>query len=83
MKLLRSVPAGGLARRLGAYPVDCPILFGGVLTTQGLILAAGLNPVAARAAVTLLPFEWTHVVVFNLFQQTGAQPPLTWALVLG
>lgn len=50
MKLLRSGPAGRLARRLGAYLVDCLILFGGVLATQGLILAAGLNPLAARAA---------------------------------
>ncbi len=53
MTLLRSTPAGRLARRLGAYLVDCLILFAGVLATQGLILAAGLNPLAARAAAGL------------------------------
>lgn len=141
MTLLRSTPAGRLARRLGAYLVDCLVLFAGVLATQGLILAAGLNPLAAsaglpvdgsalnvwvfatvtvpclfyfavfhasrwaatpgkrwlglrvadsadrpigfwrafgRAAVTLIPFEWNHLVLFYLLPATGEPTPLGW-----
>lgn len=155
MTPLRSTPAGRFARRLGAYLVDCLILFAGVLATQGLILAAGLNPLAARstaglpvasgalngwvfftvtlpcllyfaafhasrwvatpgkrwlglrvvdsadrsigfwramgrAAVTLAPFEWNHLVLFYLLPAAGEPTPvawggigLTWGLILG
>jgi uncharacterized RDD family membrane protein YckC len=155
MRILDSAPAGRLARRLGAYLIDCLLLFAGVLATQGLIVAAGLNPLAARAAaglpvdgfalnlwvlltvtgpcllyfaawhagpraatpgkrwlglrvtdasgrrigrwralgratITLLPFEWNHLVLFYLLPQGSEPTPLawagiglTWALVLG
>lgn len=144
MRLLSSAPAGRLARRLGAYLVDCLLLFAGVLATQALILAAGLNPLAARAAaglpvdssalnlwvlltvtvpcllyfaawhagpwaatpgkrwlglrvtdasgkriglwralgraaITLLPFEWNHLVLFYLLPQGSEPTPLAWA----
>lgn len=50
MRFLRSAPAGRFARRLGAYLLDCLILFAGVLVTQGVILALGWNPLAAQVA---------------------------------
>lgn len=50
MRFLSSAPAGRAARRLGAYLVDCLILFVGVLVSQGAILALGANPLAAPAA---------------------------------
>ncbi len=144
MRLLGSAPAGRVARRLGAYLVDCLILFAGVLVTQGVILALGWNPLAAqatagesvggaalngwvfatvtipcllyfagfhataagatpgkrllrlrvtdatgsriglgralgRAAVTLLPFEWNHLVMFYVIPETGEPSSLAWA----
>lgn len=144
MRFSLSAPAGRLARRLGAYLVDCLILFGGVLVSQGLILLVGLNPFAAqaaagepvggaalngwvfatvtvpcllyfagfhaasagatpgkrwlrlrvtdaagarigfgralgRAAVTLLPFEWNHLVMFYAIPEGGELSSLAWA----
>lgn len=144
MRLSFKHRAGRLARRLGAYLVDCLILFAGVLATQGLIAAAGLNPLAVRAAaglavdsgalnlwvfltvtvpclsyfagwhasnwgatpgkrwfslrvtnargepitfgralgraaVTLLPFEWNHLVLFYLLPKGGEPDLLAWA----
>lgn len=155
MRFLRSAPAGRAARRLGAYLIDCLILFAGVLVTQGAILALGWNPLVAqaaagapvggaalnswvfatvtvpcllyfagfhaapagatpgkrllnlrvthaagnrvgfgralgRAAITLLPFEWNHLVMFYAIPEGGelstlawAGIGLTWVLVLG
>lgn len=140
MKPLGSAPTGRLARRLGAYVTDCLILFAGILVSQGLILAVGLNPLAthpdgtepgaslqawvfvtvtipcvlyfaafhagsrgatpgkrwlglrvvgtaggqpgivralARSAITLLPFEWNHLVVALFVADSSA--PLAWA----
>lgn len=53
------------ARRLAAYLIDSLVLLVGVLVTQGLIYALGLNPIANRMAIGESFMGWQlHVWVF-------------------
>lgn len=53
------------ARRLAAYVIDALVLFVGVLVTQGLIYALGLNPIANRLAAGESFVGWQlHLWVF-------------------
>lgn len=54
-----------LTRRLTAYLIDSLVLFVGVLVTQGIIYALGLNPIANRLALGESFAGWQlHLWVF-------------------